>query len=203
MMVERVAASAAALDIQTGGGEVLAQVAEPPALLVATESRRQNLAVAKQNLKTVGRIGSRGPRRRRLPFRRRVLRPSRQQAPHGRCLGRDREGPPAWRKLPVATGGSWLGTRAHGFHDGTSARERGAARRKLSSRPRQPVWQWWTYVTRPCALFSTTSARSCTLCGRLSGSCPDSRSTAMGVGSLNYTNASRLRVRSSLTPSAS
>lgn len=81
MMVERVAASAAALDIQTGGGEVLAQVAEPPALLVATESRRQNLAVAKQNLKTVGRIGSRGPRRRRLPFRRRVLRPSRQQAP--------------------------------------------------------------------------------------------------------------------------
>jgi SAM-dependent methyltransferase len=51
---ERMAAATAALDVQTGGGEVLATVPRPPALLVATESWPPNVAVAARNLKPFG-----------------------------------------------------------------------------------------------------------------------------------------------------
>ncbi len=44
----------AALDLQTGGGEVLATVPEPPPRLVATESWRPNVPVAAKNLRAVG-----------------------------------------------------------------------------------------------------------------------------------------------------
>lgn len=50
---------------QTGGGEVLAQVTEPPELLVATESWPLNIEVAREKLKTAGRLGGRGARCRR------------------------------------------------------------------------------------------------------------------------------------------
>ena len=43
----------AALDIQTGGGEVLATVARPPALLVATESWPPNVALARGRLRAL------------------------------------------------------------------------------------------------------------------------------------------------------
>jgi SAM-dependent methyltransferase len=45
---------AAALDLQTGGGEVLATVPAGPPTLVATESWRPNLAVARRNLARLG-----------------------------------------------------------------------------------------------------------------------------------------------------
>jgi SAM-dependent methyltransferase len=48
------ALAAAALDVQTGGGEVLATVPEPPPLLVATESWAPNVAVAARNLRPLG-----------------------------------------------------------------------------------------------------------------------------------------------------
>ncbi|UQU65671.1 class I SAM-dependent methyltransferase [Couchioplanes caeruleus] len=51
---ERMAGAAAALDVQTGGGEVLATVARAPALLVATESWRPNVPVAARNLRPLG-----------------------------------------------------------------------------------------------------------------------------------------------------
>ena len=51
---ERMAAAAAALDVQTGGGEVLASIPRPPALLVATEFWPPNVAVAARNLKPLG-----------------------------------------------------------------------------------------------------------------------------------------------------
>ena len=51
---ERMAAAAAALDVQTGGGEVLATIPRPPALLIATESWPPNVAVAARNLKPLG-----------------------------------------------------------------------------------------------------------------------------------------------------
>ncbi len=54
LMGERMAHADAALDIETGGGEVLATVARPPALLVATEGWRPNVEVARQRLRPLG-----------------------------------------------------------------------------------------------------------------------------------------------------
>jgi SAM-dependent methyltransferase len=53
-MRERMAAVACALDIETGGGEVLATVSRPPRVLVATESWRPNVAVAHERLAPLG-----------------------------------------------------------------------------------------------------------------------------------------------------
>ncbi len=54
MMGERMAVASAALDIQTGGGEVLAGVARLPARTVATESWPPNVARAAQSLRPRG-----------------------------------------------------------------------------------------------------------------------------------------------------
>jgi SAM-dependent methyltransferase len=54
LMGERMRGAASALDIETGGGEVLATIAQPPPLLVATESWRPNVAVAHRGLTAVG-----------------------------------------------------------------------------------------------------------------------------------------------------
>jgi SAM-dependent methyltransferase len=53
-MGERMATARAALDIETGGGEVLATVARPPRFLVATESWPPNVAVARDRLLPLG-----------------------------------------------------------------------------------------------------------------------------------------------------
>jgi SAM-dependent methyltransferase len=53
-MGERMATARAALDIETGGGEVLATVARPPGFLVATESWPPNVAVARDRLYSLG-----------------------------------------------------------------------------------------------------------------------------------------------------
>lgn len=54
MVAERMAAAAAALDVQTGGGEVVAGLPELPALMVATESWPPNVDVARGNLRPRG-----------------------------------------------------------------------------------------------------------------------------------------------------
>ena len=54
LMGERMALAHAALDIETGGGEVLATVARPPALLVATEGWRPNVTLARARLRHLG-----------------------------------------------------------------------------------------------------------------------------------------------------
>jgi SAM-dependent methyltransferase len=54
MMARRMAAATAALDIQTGGGEVLASVSRFPALTVATESWPPNVARATRVLHPLG-----------------------------------------------------------------------------------------------------------------------------------------------------
>lgn len=51
---ERMATAEAALDIQTGGGEVLATIPKAPPVLAATESWPPNLAVARRNLTPLG-----------------------------------------------------------------------------------------------------------------------------------------------------
>jgi SAM-dependent methyltransferase len=54
LIAGRMAGAAAALDIQTGGGEVLAQIPHPPPVLAATESWPPNVAVARRNLAALG-----------------------------------------------------------------------------------------------------------------------------------------------------
>ena len=54
LLGERMAGAASALDVQTGGGEVLATVARRPALLVATESWPPNVALARARLRPLG-----------------------------------------------------------------------------------------------------------------------------------------------------
>jgi SAM-dependent methyltransferase len=54
LLGQRMAAAAAALDIQTGGGEVLAQIPQPPPVLAATESWPPNVEIARRNLAPLG-----------------------------------------------------------------------------------------------------------------------------------------------------
>ena len=51
---ERMATSRRALDVQTGGGEVLAGIPEAPPVLVATEGWPPNVALARQRLSPLG-----------------------------------------------------------------------------------------------------------------------------------------------------
>jgi hypothetical protein len=53
-MAERMAVAAAGLDVQTGGGEVLASIPKPPPLLAATESWPPNVALARARLAPLG-----------------------------------------------------------------------------------------------------------------------------------------------------
>jgi SAM-dependent methyltransferase len=54
LLAERMASATAALDIQTGGGEVLAQIPHPPPRLAATESWPPNVEIATRNLAPLG-----------------------------------------------------------------------------------------------------------------------------------------------------
>ncbi len=54
LMGERMARASAALDIQTGGGEVLAGIPKPPPTLMATESWPPNIEIATRNLRPLG-----------------------------------------------------------------------------------------------------------------------------------------------------
>ncbi len=54
LLAERMAGAAVALDIQTGGGELLARIPQPPPTLMATESWPPNIAVARRNLAPLG-----------------------------------------------------------------------------------------------------------------------------------------------------
>jgi SAM-dependent methyltransferase len=54
LLAERMGGVARALDVETGGGEVLATVPRPPEVLVATESWPPNVAVARRRLAPLG-----------------------------------------------------------------------------------------------------------------------------------------------------
>lgn len=54
LLAEAMAGAAAALDIQTGGGEVLAGIRSAPPVLAATESWAPNLGIARRNLAKFG-----------------------------------------------------------------------------------------------------------------------------------------------------
>jgi SAM-dependent methyltransferase len=65
---ERMRGVGAALDVQTGGGEVLASIPEPPPLLRATESWPPNLEVARRNLAPLGAEVAEAPDNGPLPY---------------------------------------------------------------------------------------------------------------------------------------
>ena len=69
LLAGRMARAAAALDIQTGGGEVIAQISRPPPVLVATESWPPNVAVARRNLRPLGAAVVEADDEADLPFR--------------------------------------------------------------------------------------------------------------------------------------
>jgi SAM-dependent methyltransferase len=69
VMGERMAAADAALDLQTGGGEVLAGIPQPPALLCATESWPPNLRIARRNLEPLHGFVVQAADSQPLPFR--------------------------------------------------------------------------------------------------------------------------------------
>jgi len=54
LMRERMSRASRALDVQTGGGEVLAQIRRPPPVLAATESWSPNVAIARRRLRALG-----------------------------------------------------------------------------------------------------------------------------------------------------
>ena len=54
LIADRMATASAALDIQTGGGEVLSEIPHPPLVLAATESWKPNLELARRNLEPLG-----------------------------------------------------------------------------------------------------------------------------------------------------
>ena len=54
LMGQRMAMATAALDIQTGGAEVIAQIPHPPPRLAATESWPPNVEIARRNLAPLG-----------------------------------------------------------------------------------------------------------------------------------------------------
>jgi SAM-dependent methyltransferase len=54
LMADRMSRAAAALDLQTGGGEVLAKIPHAPAILAATESWPPNIELARRNLAPLG-----------------------------------------------------------------------------------------------------------------------------------------------------
>lgn len=54
LLAERMARASVALDVQTGGGEVLARIPHPPGVLVATDSWPPNIELARRNLAPLG-----------------------------------------------------------------------------------------------------------------------------------------------------
>ncbi|WP_326560602.1 class I SAM-dependent methyltransferase [Micromonospora sp. NBC_01796] len=69
LLADRMSRASAALDLQTGGGEVLATIAQAPPLLVATESWPPNVDVARRNLAPLGARVVAATDRSDLPFR--------------------------------------------------------------------------------------------------------------------------------------
>ncbi|WP_154794181.1 class I SAM-dependent methyltransferase [Occultella kanbiaonis] len=68
LLSERMARAHAALDLQTGGGEVLATIASPPPVLRATESWPPNLPIARRVLAPLGAEVLEAPDGGPLPF---------------------------------------------------------------------------------------------------------------------------------------
>ena len=202
MVAARMAESAAALDIQTGGGEVLAQIPHPPAVLVATESWPPNVVLARGNMRLLGAtvvevhddadlpfpvnsfdlIVSRHPTVTRWDEIGRVLRPG------GTYLSQQ-IGAGSVRELTDFMMESSRSTRA------------GACNERLR-RSRQPAWPWSIYARSRCARCSLMSAPLPTSSGKSSGSFRASPLRSIEPNSPNSTTRFRSGGPLPPTPSA-
>ena len=168
---------------QTGGGEVLATVARPPALLVATESWPPNVARGPRPPAPAGCPRGRGGRRADAALRRRLVRPRGEPPPRRRAVGGDRPGPAAGRDVPVPTDRRRLQPGAHRLHHGAAAGQRrpqpgagprgGSGGRARGGRAARPARS---------ASSSSTSPPWCTSCARCPGRCRASRPRATATG---------------------
>lgn len=69
LLDEQMSTARRAVDLQTGGGEVLATVVSPPPVLVATEGWPPNLGLARRRLAPLGAIVVHAAEQAELPFR--------------------------------------------------------------------------------------------------------------------------------------
>jgi SAM-dependent methyltransferase len=69
LMAGRMASASAALDVQTGGGEVLSRIPQRPPVLAATESWPPNVELARRNLQPLGVSVVKAADAAHLPFR--------------------------------------------------------------------------------------------------------------------------------------
>ena len=170
----------AALDVETGGGEVLATVERPPPpLLVATESWPTQRRGGTAATATAGCPCRRRRGRAGTALRSALVRPRGQPPPGRRAVGRDRPGPAARRDLPVTADRRRHERGAHRLHDGAATAQPGPQRRARPHRGRAGRPRGAPSCGRVrSAWSSSTSPRSCTSCARCPGPSRVSRPTA-------------------------
>lgn len=171
MLGERLADASAALDVQTGGGEVLAgalRTGGKPALLAATESWPPNVTKATRLLHPLGAVVVAGPDEPPLPF---------ADAAFDLVTSRH----PAtvwWSEIArvLRPGGTYLAQ--HVGHSSVfelvefflgpqPAEVRRMRHPDAETRTPAPrAWTWSICASRRCGRSSSTSAPSCTSCGR-------------------------------------
>ena len=128
LLSERIGRARAVLDIQTGGGEVLAEAVRcsgapvgQPQRLAATESWPPNLALARRALAPLGGMVVGSADEADLPFGDGSFDLVVSRHPHCRRVARDRAGARAGRRLPLPADRAWVQPRALRLHDGTAA----------------------------------------------------------------------------------
>ncbi|GAA2588818.1 hypothetical protein GCM10010411_22100 [Actinomadura fulvescens] len=130
LMGERMARASAALDVQTGGGEVLAGVPTLPPLVAATESWPPNVAKATRLLHPLGVVVVADEDEPPLPF-----------ADEAFDLVVSRHPVTVW------------------WQELARVLRPGGTRATPGGRPRRPAWRSSTCARSPCAPSSSTSAR--------------------------------------------
>ncbi len=203
MMAERMGRARAALDIQTGGGEVLAGIPAPPPVLAATESWPPNVELARRNLAPLGGrvvqvaddeplpfpaesfdlVVSRHPVELVWPEIARVLRP-------GGTFFSQQVGAGSNRELTD-------------FMMGPQPVSRGAPRSRAAAEAEAAGLIVADLREQALRTVFNDVARSCTSCARCCGRCPASPWRVTGTSCAGCTGRSRPRGRSWRTPSVS
>lgn len=204
-MGERMGRARAALDIQTGGGEVLASVPKLPPLAAATESWPPNIARATALLHPRGVVVVADEDEPPLPF---------ADAAFDLVVSRH----PVttwWDEIArvLAPGGTYFSQQVGPgsvfelveYFLGPQPPRRAAHATRSGPGPtrRRPDSTSPTCGSSGCAPSSSTSAPSSTSCARSSGWCPASPSSSTGPDWPSSTTGWRPRARSSRTPPAS
>ena len=124
LMGERMVSSYRALDVETGGGEVLAGIPEAPPLLVATESWPPNAALARERLRPRGGHVVAVADEPTLPFASASFDLVVSRHPVVTLWDEAGAGPRARRYVPLPAGGGGVEPGADRLRHGSAARER-------------------------------------------------------------------------------